>query len=118
MENKRNINVNINEGEEFFAHEMSVNYNPTQFIMDFRCVTPRIDIRSKKSANLSIRHNIVMVEPWHAKEIVRVMNNVIEGYEKKFGEIKKPKAIEDMQKEQKEKDEDKKTKTQAPSYMG
>ena len=42
------ININIHEGEPFFAHEVTVNFTPTQLAMDFKCITPRTDPRSKK----------------------------------------------------------------------
>ena len=114
---EKKVNVNINDGSEFFAHEMSANFNPTQFVIDFRCVTPRIDLRTRENAVLNIRHNVVLVEPWHAKEIHRVLGNVIEAYEKQFGKVEKPKAIKEMEKKKKT-SEKTETKTITPSYFG
>lgn len=114
--------MNINDGQEFFAHEMSANYNPTQFVLDFRCVTPRVDIRTRDNPVLNIKHNVVLVEPWHAKEVIRVLQNVVDSYEKKFGKIEKPKSIKEMEKKHKaiakEEKEEKSTKTPSPSYFG
>ena len=59
MEEKK-INFNINDGDDFFAHEMSINFNPMQFIFDFRSVTPRIDVRSRDSSVISIKHNVAV----------------------------------------------------------
>ncbi|MBD3354391.1 DUF3467 domain-containing protein [Candidatus Woesearchaeota archaeon] len=119
-EEKNKINIKINDGLEFFAHEMSANFNPTQFTLDFRCITPRTDPRSQ-NPSLTLKHNVVMVDPWHAKEIHRVLDNVIKKYEEKFGKIKKPKAVEKHHKEmkkQKKQREKTEEKTEAPNYLG
>ncbi|MBW2995941.1 DUF3467 domain-containing protein [Candidatus Woesearchaeota archaeon] len=118
MSEKKQINMGIDDGKEFFAHEMSLNFNPTQFIFDFRCVTPRTDPRTKEAPYVSMKHNVVMVEPWHAKEILRVLSNVVNKYEEKYGKIEQPKAVKkhlkEAQKQQKETTEE----TKAPSYLG
>jgi len=116
MEQK--INVSVNEGDPFFAHELSMNFNPTQFIFDFKCVTPRKDIRSKDNPSLNIKHNVVMVEPFQALQIQKVLNNIIERYEKEFGKIKKPKSVEVFEKKNKERIEHTKKDDQTPSYFG
>ena len=61
---QKQINLNINDGEPFFAHEVSMNFTPTQISMDFKCITPRTDPRSKGPTFL-LKHNVVMLEPWH-----------------------------------------------------
>jgi hypothetical protein len=111
------VNINIIEGEPFFAHETSINYNPTQLILDFKCITPRNDPRSKR-ANFQIKHNIVMIEPWHATALLSLLNNVIKRYEKDFGKIKKPKQLEKAEKIKKEKQNTEQTSDSAPTYMG
>jgi hypothetical protein len=121
MENPKKINLGIQDGSEFFAHELSVNFNPTQFIFDFRCVTPRSDPRSKEIPFISIRHNVVLVEPYHAKRIYEVLGNVLKQYEDQFGKIEKPNAVKEYEKKAKkaEKTNNKKsTKETIPSYLG
>ena len=117
MPEEKKINLGIDDGKEFFAHEMSINFNPTQFILDFRCITPRVDPRSREAPFIAMKHNVVMVEPWHAKEILRVMTNVIKRYEEEFGAIEKPKSVQEYEKKAKHKKQEPE-KTQAPSYMG
>lgn len=95
------ISINISEGEPFFAHEATVNFTPTQMTMDFKCITPRTDPRSKKPSFL-LKHNVVMIDPWHAKALLGVLNTVITKYEKEFGKIQKPKALAKAEKKQKE----------------
>ena len=122
--NERKINLSISEGEPFFSHEMSINFNPTQFILDFKCVTPRVDPRTRDgTAVLSLKHNVVMIEPYHAKQMLNALGEVIEKYEKKFGKIKIPSALAQIEKEVQKKSKTKKSEDGAktgkfPSYLG
>ena len=88
------------DGEPFFAHEVTMNFTPTQILFDFKCITPRIDPRSK-SPTFLMNHNVVMVEPWHAKLLIDVLANAVKRYEEEFGKIKKPGAILKAEKKQK-----------------
>ena len=111
---EKKLNLSIKDGDEFFAHELSVNYSPTQFIMDFRCITPRTDPRSQESAVLAIKHNVIMTEAWHAKKIYELMGNVIKKYEEEYGQIEMPKSLKKF-----EKNKTGKVQTpDSPSYFG
>jgi hypothetical protein len=114
---KQQINLNIIDGEPFFAHEVSMNFTPTQISLDFKCITPRTDPRGKTPSFL-LKHNVIMVDPWHAKLMLDVLANVVKKYEEEFGVIKKPKALEKATKKQKKKTKKTTTKTTTPSYMG
>lgn len=116
MENK-NMNVSIDDGDEFFCHEMSINYNPLQFIFDFKSVTPRVDVRSKNSPTIKIKHNVVMLDPFHAKKMLELLTKVVTDFEKDFGVINKPKSVEKMEKKMAKMGKDKKTIV-APNYFG
>ncbi len=118
MPESKKINLGINDGKEFFAHEMSINFNPTQFIFDFKCITPRVDPRSKDVPYLSIKHNVVMVEVHHAKKIHELLGRVISDYEKKLGKIELPKAVKKARKESKKAKDEKSTEQAVPSYLG
>src|SRR3989338_6611697 len=100
MEQK--INLSINEGKGFFAHEASVNYSPTQFILDFKCITPRNDPRSTEVANINLEHGVVMLEPNHAFRIYELLGDMLKKYEKDFGKIEKPKPLEKAEKRAKQ----------------
>jgi len=115
---ERKIQFGINDGKAFFAHEMSINFSPMQFILDFKSITPRVDPRNKEGEVISLEHNVVLVDPYHAKNIHELLGKVIEDYEKKFGQIKKPKQIEAHEKNMKKELEKKEPKTTAPSYLG
>lgn len=116
---KEQINLAISDGDPFFSHEMTANFTPIQFTLDFKCITPRVDPRSKKPS-FQLKHNVIMLEPWHAKMVLAVLNNVIKKYETEYGTIKKPKAVEAAEKKQKKQISAEKgaTKTEAPTYLG
>lgn len=120
MPDEKQINMGINDGTEFFAHEMSLNFSPTQFIFDFRCITPRVDPRTKDIPFLSLKHNIIMVDPFHAKRMLEVLTHVVGEYEKTYGNIEQPKALKVHEKKVKKmmKTEKKDTAPAAPSYLG
>ncbi|MBN1645099.1 hypothetical protein JW851_03610 [Candidatus Woesearchaeota archaeon] len=117
MTEQPKVNIQIKEGNVFFAHEMSANFTPTQFSLDFKSITPRTDPRSKQPSFL-LEHNLVLLEPWHAKMVSQVMNNVIKKYEEEFGKVKKPKALEKAEKKHKKQMESKEGSTETPSYFG
>ncbi len=117
------INIHIQDGEPFFAHEMSVNFTPTQFILDFKCITPRNDPRSKTRASFLLKHNVVMVDPWHARAIVDVLTNMIKKYEEEFGKVSMPQPLKKAEQKQKAalkgpKKGSKTASTEAPNYFG
>ncbi len=112
------INLNINDGEPFFAHEVTVNFTPTQMTLDFKCITPRTDPRSKKPS-FQLKHNVIMIDPWHAKALLDVLSNVVTKYEQEFGKIQKPKSL--LKAEKKHKELAKKAGEhvpEVPTYMG
>jgi len=109
------MNVSIDEGIVFFSHETSINFNPTQFIMDFKCITPRMDPRSNNGAVLHIKHNTVMFETYHIKRFHELLGQAISNYEKQYGKIEKPKPIEKHEKKAKKQ---KKEPVTVPNYFG
>lgn len=113
------INMSINEGDAFYAHELSINFNPLQFVFDFKSVTPRVDPRSKDRASIVLKHNVILTDPYHAKKVYELLGDVIKKYEKEFGRIEKPKPLQIIEK--KSKKESKKSKgvekIETPSYI-
>ncbi len=114
----KKVNVSVNDGMDFFANEASINYNTLQFILDFKCITPRMDMRSKDAPTLSIKHNVVMLEPYHAKNFHKLLGDVIKNYENKFGKIKKPNALTVAEKESKKRSKSSKETSSIPNYLG
>jgi hypothetical protein len=115
---QKNVNVSVQEGDAFFCHEMSINYNPLQFVFDFKSITPRVDMRSKQGPVIAIKHNVVMLDPFHAKRMLELMAKVIGDYEKDFGKITKPKAVEKMEKKMEAQAKEGKDVSMAPTYFG
>ncbi|MBD3319125.1 DUF3467 domain-containing protein [Candidatus Woesearchaeota archaeon] len=111
------ININIIDGDAFYAHELTVNYTPTQFSLDFKNITPRTDPRSQERPSFCLKHNLIMLDPWHAKTMLTILGNIVERYEKDYGKIKKPAAVVKAEKKQKKNAKDKNTES-APSYFG
>ena len=112
------INIQINDGEPFFAHEVTVNFTPTQLTLDYKCITPRTDPRSKKPSFL-LKHNVIMMDPWHAKSFLDVLASVVKKYEDEFGKIQKPKSLLKAEKKQKEMMKELGDKMpDVPTYMG
>ena len=118
---EKRINLGASDvAPDFFAHEMAINFNPTQFIFDFKCITPRNDPRSKDAPFINIRHNIVMVDVHHAKKITELLTDMLKKYEEQYGRIQTPKPMKMAEKKRKKekKKEPKKAKTKAPEYFG
>lgn len=112
------VSLSIDDGDAFFSHELSANFNPTQFVLDFKNITPRVDARSKEATLLRIKHNVILIEPFHMKKIVEFLDKRVKAYEKIFGKIQKPKAIEIYEKKQSKQSEKDNEKVKAPSYFG
>ncbi len=113
------INLNINEGDAFYAHELSINFNPLQFVFDFKSVTPRVDPRSRDRASIVLKHNVILTDPYHAKRVYELLGNVVKKYEKEFGKIEKPAALKIVEKKNKKEGKKLKSKDkiEAPSYI-
>ncbi|MBU0757183.1 MAG: DUF3467 domain-containing protein [Nanoarchaeota archaeon] len=114
----REVKIDIDNGVSFFADEAGVMHNPLKFILDFRSITPRIDIRNKKFQPLVLRHNVITMDVYTAKYFAKALNDNIKGYEKKYGKINKPDALLAMEKESKKNNKKSKTKKDTPTYLG
>ncbi len=121
----KKINLNILDCEAFFSHEISVNFNALQFILDFKNISPRMDPRTKNGVVMTLKHNVVLLDTFQAKKFHELLGKAIEKYEKTYIKIKKPKVIEKIEKQRK-KSKSKKSKSKItkagevkiPSYLG
>lgn len=112
----KKLSVKIEDGDAFFAHETSINFSPTQIVLDFKNITPRMDPRAGADPILVLKHNPIILSPDHAKNLAELLNKIIKRYEKEFGKIKKPAALEKYEKKHKKKS--KQTKIKTPEYFG
>jgi hypothetical protein len=59
-----------------------------------------------------------MLDPYHAKQIHKILGEAIKKYETEFVKIKKPKAIEKAEKKRKLPDSPDTAKADIPTYLG
>lgn len=115
----KELNFSIDEGNVFFSHEVSLNFTPLHFYLDFKSVTPRLDVRSKNGPFLHMKHNVIMLDPFHIKEMHRLLGDVLKRYETEFGKIKRPAQFEKLDKKRKKNNPDvEEPKLSNPGYFG
>ncbi len=120
-DNEKKVKFDIDNGQVFFADEIGIIHNPLKIMLDFRSVTPRVDIRNQEFQPLVIKHNVIMMDPYTAKTFLDIFKQNIANYEKQFGKIVKPDALKRMEKKNKKqaKISGKIGKSEkAPAYLG
>lgn len=94
----QDIRVNVNDGSEFLADEVSISHSPIRFILDFKNLTPRLDV-GENAPRMVLRHNVIVVDPYFAKDLLNVLKENIDKYEKKYGQIKRPEVLAKAEKQ-------------------
>jgi hypothetical protein len=98
MEKSVNIQIDHREGA-FYSDSISIIYNPSKFILDFKQSTPRIDqIQDKQQQTIAVKHNVIILDVKFAKIFHETLKKSVEGYEKKHGVIKIPKPTKKVEK--------------------
>ena len=117
---EKQLNVRIKDGDQFFANEIGINFTPTEVVLDFKCLSNIHDIENHRA--LLLRHNPVILTPYHAKSFLEVLTKAVNDYEKRFGDIKKPKEIDKAEKIMQKQIDDNKSKvdknTDDVTYFG
>jgi len=119
MVKEKQINLRIKDGEQFYSNETTINFGPVEFVLDFRCATHVQDILDHRA--ILLRHNVVLLTPFHAKNFLGVLQKAVGEYEEKFGEIKKPSEVKKAEKlmdKEKKKLEKKKPAKEDHAYLG
>jgi hypothetical protein len=111
----KKVKFDIDNGQSFFADEVGVIHNPLKMILDFRSITPRVDVRSNEYQTLVLRHSVVVMDPFTAKNLSEILRKNIKNYEKQFGKITKPEPLKKLDKKVKAKA---KGKEKSPTYFG
>ncbi len=75
-----NIELSDKEAEGLYSNLAILSTNPSEFFIDFARVTPGVP-KAKVHAR-------VIMTPFHAKNLLRVLQNSIQQFEAHFGEIK------------------------------
>ena len=97
-ENKpvREVNIRVKDGDILFAHETTINYNPTEFSLDFKSVATVQDVPNQNA--MVMKHSVILLSPHHIKSFYEVLGKVLKDYEKTYGEIKRPVVLEKAEK--------------------
>ena len=98
-EGHQQINIEVQNGQDFFADQVSVSHNPLRFILDFTRTTPRIDGNATSQPRLVMSHNLVMIDPYLAVEFINVLKDNIAKFEKRHGKIARPGALKKLDEE-------------------
>ncbi len=117
MSKDKKVKFDIDNGISFFADEVGVIHNPLKIVLDFRSVTPRVDVRNQDYQPIVIRHNVITMDPHTAKSFFGILEENIKNYEKQFGKIEKPEPLKKLEKKNKKKSKKGGTKT-PPTYFG
>ena len=75
-----NIELGEKEAEGIYSNLAIITHSPAEFIIDFTRVVP--------GAPKAKVHARIITTPQHAKMLLRALNDNIEKFESKFGEIK------------------------------
>ncbi len=96
---QQQVNVEVQNGTEFFADQVSVSHNPLRFVIDFTRTAPRIDGNTSQQPRLIMSHSVILLDPYLALEFINVLKENIARYEKRHGKITKPAALLKLEKE-------------------
>ena len=81
---QQQINVNIDEkvGEGVYSNFFMISNTPSEYVLDFGRIMPGLP-------NVKVNSRIVTT-PQHAKQLLMILKQNIDMFEKQFGEIKVP----------------------------
>ncbi|MBI2148826.1 DUF3467 domain-containing protein [Candidatus Woesearchaeota archaeon] len=105
IKQQKQMNIRVKDEDQFYSNEISINFNPNEIILDFKCITHIHDVGEHRS--IFLRHKPIILNPFHAKSFLSMLNQAIKDYEVKFGEIKKPEALKKAEKIVKKEEKDK-----------
>jgi hypothetical protein len=117
MEEQKELNIRINQGDAFFCDSITIADNPTKFVLDFKQNTPRFDPvnleQNEQRVSMILKHNVVVMDAELAKVLYGMLGERIKKHEEMFGKIKEPKR-----QKIKEKKGFSSAETIKPSYFG
>ncbi|MCD6558040.1 MAG: DUF3467 domain-containing protein [Candidatus Aenigmarchaeota archaeon] len=87
---KRKLNFGINHGgPAFFSDSATIRFSESKFALDFKQTSPRSDeLPDGVHESIMINHNVIIIDPIMAKNLLGVLSELVKKYEKKFGKIK------------------------------
>lgn len=87
------VNISVDHSEPaFFSDTITISHTKDKVILDFTQTTPRFDqVGGERHQSFVIKHKTIITDPVFAKDVLRVLKDNVDKYEKQFGEIKMPK---------------------------
>lgn len=78
----------INAGSAFHADAVTVMHTPRKIMLDFKLTTARVDqVGGNHRQTVVVEHDAVEMEPELAKELINLLQDNLEKYEEKHGEV-------------------------------
>lgn len=92
---QNNRTFKANHNEPFNADSATIIHGKGSVVVDFKQSTPRVDqIEDSTEHTVITEHNAVVLQPQMAKVLLNLLEENIENYEEKFGEIELPEQDE------------------------
>ena len=86
----------IFDKKPFYSNQQSVSHTFDKFIIDFKNITPQIELEG--IMNTIVNHKAVILDVYIMKELFSIMNDNIKTYENTFGKIDDKKIKEKLNK--------------------
>jgi hypothetical protein len=67
--------------------------NPLRITFDFKNISPRFDARNNEYQPIVVEHTTITMDPWQAKEFLKILMAHMENYEKQYGVANKPESV-------------------------
>lgn len=88
MANGNDKGYQIKAGSAFRADAVTVMHSPRKVMLDFKLTTARLDaVEGEQRQTVVVEHDAVEMDPALAKELVELLQDNLERYEEKHGEI-------------------------------
>lgn len=93
----RNQTFKAEHNKPFNADAVTIMHNEGSLVLDFKNTTPRFDqVNGDAQHTVITEHNAVTLNPQMAKILLNLLQENIEDYEEKFGEIELPDQEEEQ----------------------
>ena len=98
------------------SNHQTVSFQPNKMLIDFKGIYPQFT--PDNVPQIVVTHKNVILDPYVAKKFSETLEKNIKNYEKQYGKIKIPKALEKAKKDSKAKKKKDEEVIIKPTYMG
>jgi len=81
------------DSSPLLANEFALTHDPLHFLLDFKSVVSQFSPGANEQV-VVVTHKVVLLEPFHAKQLIEYLSTQVASYEKNFGTITKSAAVE------------------------